>query len=77
MDFQCSFYFLFSWTSISLGRLVGNALISSSIMALLPSLVDEKTISKDTPEMKNEYLTFEIIIVIFNFLAIYSLPMLP
>merc|ERR1711865_840047 len=40
-------------------------------------LTDEATISKDTPEMKNEYLSFTIIIVIFNFLAIYSLPMLP
>ena len=39
--------------------------------------MDAATISKDTPEMKNEYLKFTIIIVIFNFLAIYSLPMLP
>ena len=77
MDFECSFYLLFSWTSIFLGKLVADALISSSIVAFFPSLVDAKTISKDTPEMKNEYLTFEIIIVIFNFLAIYSLPMLP
>merc|ERR1711865_73753 len=28
-------------------------------------------------EMKNEYLSFTIITVIFYFLAIYSLPMLP
>ena len=77
MDFECSFYLLFSWTSIFLGKLVADALISSSIVAFFPSLVDAKTISKDTPEMKNEYLKFEIIIVIFYFLAIFSLPMLP
>ena len=77
MDFECSFYFLFSWTSIQFGKVVANTTINLPILSFFPSLVDEKTISKDTPEMKNEYLSFTIITVIFNFLAIYSLPMLP
>ena len=39
--------------------------------------MDTATISNDTPKMKYDYLKFEIIIVILNFLAIFSLPMLP
>ena len=66
--FLASFYF---------GSVVANTTINQPILALFPSLVDTATIKKDTPEMKNEYASFEIIIVIFYFLAIYSLPMLP
>ena len=77
MDFECSFYFLFSWTSTHFGKVVATTTINLPILAFFPSLTDEATIKKDTPEMKNEYASFEIIIVIFYFLAIYSLPMLP
>ena len=59
------------------GKVVANTTINVPILDFFPSLMDAATIKQDTPEMKNEYLSFTIITVIFNFLAIYSLPMLP
>ena len=78
VDFECSFYYLlFSLPSIHFGQVVANYTINIPLLAFLPSLTDEATISKDTTEMKNEYLSFTIITVIFDLLVIYSFPMLP
>ena len=69
--------FFFAKHPFRTGCIIANYTINIPLLAFLPSLTDEATISKDTTEMKNEYLSFTIITVIFDLLVIYSFPMLP
>lgn len=54
-----------------------SAVISYQLLAFFPTLNDQESIATDTPQVRSEFATLHLLVIILNLSSLLSLPLLP
>ncbi len=54
-----------------------SAVVSYQLLAFFPSLNDQESIARDTPQVRNDFARLHLLVILLNMSSLLSLPLLP